>query len=131
MVECVAPKRGKTIADPACGTGGFFLAAYDYRTNIHHALKRNSLRLENLREFIDCYRPRPRRKLASAGQSPGPLAQLLLRRTRGAASRTPSGLARASLRPGTGIEGHSTAARRHRCGRDAKTRNARPREAFP
>lgn len=30
MVECVSPKLGKTIADPACGTGGFFLAAYDY-----------------------------------------------------------------------------------------------------
>lgn len=30
MVECVAPKLGKTIADPACGTGGFFLAVYDY-----------------------------------------------------------------------------------------------------
>lgn len=30
MVECVRPAPGKTIADPACGTGGFFLAAYDY-----------------------------------------------------------------------------------------------------
>lgn len=30
MVECLAPEPGKTIADPACGTGGFFLAAYDY-----------------------------------------------------------------------------------------------------
>ena len=30
MVECVAPKPGKSIADPACGTGGFFLSAYDY-----------------------------------------------------------------------------------------------------
>jgi type I restriction enzyme M protein len=25
-----APRAGKTIADPACGTGGFFLAAYDF-----------------------------------------------------------------------------------------------------
>ena len=24
MVECVRPEPGKTIADPACGTGGFF-----------------------------------------------------------------------------------------------------------
>lgn len=32
MVECVQPEPGKTIADPACGTGGFFLAAYDYLT---------------------------------------------------------------------------------------------------
>ncbi|GAB3049075.1 class I SAM-dependent DNA methyltransferase [Spirosoma pulveris] len=30
MVECVRPKPMKTIADPASGTGGFFLAAYDY-----------------------------------------------------------------------------------------------------
>ena len=29
MVACVQPKPLKTIADPACGTGGFFLAAYD------------------------------------------------------------------------------------------------------
>lgn len=33
MVECVRPKPDKTIADPACGTGGFFLAAYDFLTN--------------------------------------------------------------------------------------------------
>lgn len=32
MVECVQPEPKKTIADPACGTGGFFLAAYDYLT---------------------------------------------------------------------------------------------------
>lgn len=30
MVECVSPEPEKTIGDPACGTGGFFLAAYDY-----------------------------------------------------------------------------------------------------
>lgn len=33
MVECVRPEPGKTIADPACGTGGFFLAAYDFLVN--------------------------------------------------------------------------------------------------
>ena len=27
MVECVRPEPGTLIADPACGTGGFFLAA--------------------------------------------------------------------------------------------------------
>lgn len=32
MVECVRPEPGKTIADPACGTGGFFLKAYDFIT---------------------------------------------------------------------------------------------------
>lgn len=35
---------------------------YDYRTNIHHTLKRNPLRLENLRGFIDCYHPANRHK---------------------------------------------------------------------
>ena len=33
MVECVRPEPRKLIADPACGTGGFFLAAYDFLTN--------------------------------------------------------------------------------------------------
>src|SRR6266508_4528709 len=30
MVECIAPRPGETICDPACGTGGFLLAAYNY-----------------------------------------------------------------------------------------------------
>ncbi|MDM8557408.1 class I SAM-dependent DNA methyltransferase [Candidatus Parabeggiatoa sp. HSG14] len=30
MVECVRPAPMKTITDPACGTGGFFLVAYDF-----------------------------------------------------------------------------------------------------
>jgi type I restriction enzyme M protein len=30
MVECLRPEPMKTIADPACGTGGFFLGAYDF-----------------------------------------------------------------------------------------------------
>ena len=33
MVECMRPDPGKTIADPACGTGGFFLGCYDFLTN--------------------------------------------------------------------------------------------------
>ncbi|MFZ5756780.1 MAG: N-6 DNA methylase [Pseudomonadota bacterium] len=32
MVECIRPEPGKTIADPACGTGGFFLGAYSWLT---------------------------------------------------------------------------------------------------
>jgi len=35
MVECVRPEPNKTIADPACGTGGFFLAAYDFLVANH------------------------------------------------------------------------------------------------
>jgi type I restriction enzyme M protein len=41
MVECVRPQPGKTIADPACGTGGFFLAAHDFLTDAaNYALDR-------------------------------------------------------------------------------------------
>ena len=35
MVECVRPQPHKSIADPACGTGGFFLAAYDFLVETH------------------------------------------------------------------------------------------------
>lgn len=30
MVDCLRPQIGETVCDPACGTGGFLLAAYDY-----------------------------------------------------------------------------------------------------
>lgn len=30
MVECLRPEPGKTIADPCCGSGGFFLAAQNF-----------------------------------------------------------------------------------------------------
>ena len=30
MVDVIGPKPKETICDPACGTGGFFLAAHDY-----------------------------------------------------------------------------------------------------
>ncbi|WP_029133217.1 HsdM family class I SAM-dependent methyltransferase [Sedimenticola selenatireducens] len=33
---------------------------YDYRTNVHHTLKKKPLRLEHLQEFIDCYNPQNR-----------------------------------------------------------------------
>ncbi len=39
MVDAVAPGPGQTICDPACGTGGFLLAAHDYIAK-HHALDR-------------------------------------------------------------------------------------------
>ena len=42
MVACVRPEPGKTIADPACGTGGFFLAANAYLADPdNHALDRD------------------------------------------------------------------------------------------
>lgn len=36
MVACVRPEPGRTIADPACGTGGFFLAAHDFLADPGH-----------------------------------------------------------------------------------------------
>lgn len=33
MVQCIKPEPIKTLADPACGTGGFFLASYDFISN--------------------------------------------------------------------------------------------------
>ncbi len=30
IVDTMAPRPGETISDPACGTGGFLLAAHDY-----------------------------------------------------------------------------------------------------
>lgn len=47
MVECVAPEPGKTIADPACGTGGFFLSAYDYLVKHHKLDKAQKAFLKN------------------------------------------------------------------------------------
>ena len=34
MVDCIAPKPGETICDPACGTGGFLFTAHNYV--VHH-----------------------------------------------------------------------------------------------
>lgn len=39
MVEVMSPQPKQTICDPACGTGGFLLAAHDYLVK-HHALDR-------------------------------------------------------------------------------------------
>jgi len=33
MVTVIQPKPGQTICDPACGTGGFFLAAHEFLAN--------------------------------------------------------------------------------------------------
>jgi type I restriction enzyme M protein len=39
MVDAIAPQPGQTICDPACGTGGFLLAAHDYIAK-HYQLDR-------------------------------------------------------------------------------------------
>ena len=40
MVECMQPEPNQIIADPACGTGGFFLSAYDYLVANHKLNKK-------------------------------------------------------------------------------------------
>ena len=50
MVACVRPQPQRTIADPACGTGGFFLAAYDYLVE-NHALNREEKEFLKLHTF--------------------------------------------------------------------------------
>ena len=35
---------------------------YDYRTNIHHTLKKKPMRFRNLQDFVSCYNPQNRRQ---------------------------------------------------------------------
>lgn len=51
MVECVRPEPMKTIADPACGTGGFFLAAYDFLVATHKDLDKEQKRFLKFNTF--------------------------------------------------------------------------------
>jgi type I restriction enzyme M protein len=58
IVECVAPKPGETVCDPACGTGGFLLAAHDYVVDHNPHLDKKAkrhLKLEALKgiELVD------------------------------------------------------------------------------
>ncbi len=51
IVDCVQPQPGEVVADPACGTGGFLLAAHEY-VKTHFDLDRDQkrhLRFEALR----------------------------------------------------------------------------------
>lgn len=57
IVEVMQPQPGKTICDPACGTGGFLLAAHDYIVK-HYQLTRDEskfLQFDALRgwEIVD------------------------------------------------------------------------------
>ena len=45
IVDCVDPKITETVADPACGTGGFLLSAYEHmKTQSHEIAKQNFLK---------------------------------------------------------------------------------------
>ena len=49
MVDVTCPQIGETVCDPACGTGGFLMAAYDYmKTQSQDKTKRDFLREEAL-----------------------------------------------------------------------------------
>jgi type I restriction enzyme M protein len=51
MVECLRPEPMKTIADPACGTGGFFLAAYDWLVD-HRDMNKEAKRFLKYETFF-------------------------------------------------------------------------------
>jgi type I restriction enzyme M protein len=57
MVDCVQPQPGEVIYDPACGTGGFLLAAHDYvaKQPLPNRDQKNHLRYQALRgiELVD------------------------------------------------------------------------------
>ncbi len=57
IVHCIQPRPGELVLDPACGTGGFLLAAHQYLTG-HHQLDKSQkkhVKFEALRgvELVD------------------------------------------------------------------------------
>jgi type I restriction enzyme M protein len=58
IVDVVRPAPGEVVCDPACGTGGFLLAAHDYIVSTHPTLdkgQKKDLKLKALRgvELVD------------------------------------------------------------------------------
>ena len=47
IVDCVDPKIGETVADPACGTGGFLLSAYEHMKNQSHEIAKQKFLKNN------------------------------------------------------------------------------------
>ena len=51
IVEVMRPEPMQTICDPACGTGGFFLAAHDYLASKSDQLDREQKRVSQKRDL--------------------------------------------------------------------------------
>jgi type I restriction enzyme M protein len=51
-VDCIAPKPGETICDPACGTGGFLFTAHNHIVGNHKNLTRDQLKHLKDKAFI-------------------------------------------------------------------------------
>jgi len=47
MVDVIVPKPGETICNPACGTGGFLLAAHDYLMKHYKLDRAQKVKLKN------------------------------------------------------------------------------------
>jgi type I restriction enzyme M protein len=54
MVDAVAPKPGEKICDPACGTGGFLLAAHDYIVKHHPHMTKDERKALKDETFQGC-----------------------------------------------------------------------------
>ncbi len=52
VVEMLAPKPGERVLDPACGTGGFLVAALDYMNRLFHAEAEVDVGAESTDEFL-------------------------------------------------------------------------------
>jgi type I restriction enzyme M protein len=51
MVDVIQPRPGETIVDPACGTGGFLIAANDYLIRNNRQLSRDQLKHLRFKAF--------------------------------------------------------------------------------
>lgn len=47
IVDVIDPKIGETVADPACGTGGFLLAAFDHMKSQSHEIQKQQFLKNN------------------------------------------------------------------------------------
>ncbi|MBK7146720.1 MAG: SAM-dependent DNA methyltransferase [Xanthomonadales bacterium] len=63
MVACVRPEPLKTIADPACGTGGFFLGAYNWLNRPGAKLDKRQLKFLKHQTFFGNEIVAPTRRL--------------------------------------------------------------------